>query len=87
MKSLSAILAAAAAAAIVTLLSASGDLVTAGPMPQATAEQMHACADRPWPYLRCVGTPFGNPSIRLVSTERLDALTAPPPLTAKPANG
>ena len=32
---------------------------------------MHACAVRPWPYLRCVGTPFGNPHIRLVTTERL----------------
>ncbi len=72
MKSLSAILAAALAAAIVTLMSASGDLVTAGPMPQAAADQMHACADRPWPYLRCVGTPFGNPKVRLVTTDNLN---------------
>jgi hypothetical protein len=28
---------------------------------------MQACAQRPWPYLRCVGTPFGNPKIRLIA--------------------
>ena len=72
MKSFTAILVAAAAAAVITLLSASGEFVSAGPMPQAAAEQMHACADRPWPYLRCVGTPFGNPKIRLVTTDKLN---------------
>jgi hypothetical protein len=34
---------------------------------------MRTCAERPWPYLRCVGTPFGNPHVRLVSTDRLPA--------------
>ncbi len=72
MKPLSAILAAAAAAAVITLLSIPSDPVTAGPMPQATANEMHACADRPWPYLRCVGTKYGNPKIRLVTTDRLN---------------
>jgi hypothetical protein len=33
---------------------------------------MHACAQRAWPYLRCVGTAFGNSHIRLVSTDRLN---------------
>jgi hypothetical protein len=70
MKSLSAILAAAAAAAVFTLLAAPGEPVTADPMPQAAAEEMHACASRPWPYLRCVGTQYGNPKIRLVTTDR-----------------
>ena len=69
MKPLTAILAAAAVAAIATIMSMPGEQVTAGPMPQATAEQMRACASRPWPYLRCVGTPFGNPKIRLVTTD------------------
>lgn len=72
MKSLTAILAAAAAAAVITFMSMPGDEVAAGPMPQATADQMHACANRPWPYLRCVGTPFGNPKIRLVTTDKLN---------------
>lgn len=29
------------------------------------------CTQRPWPYLNCVGTPVGNPRIRLVTTDRL----------------
>lgn len=71
MKSFSAILAAAAVAAIITIMSAPGGPVTADPMPQAAADEMHACANRPWPYLRCVGTPFGNQKIRLVTTDNL----------------
>jgi hypothetical protein len=72
MKSLTAILAAAAVAALITLMSAPSEPVTAGPMPQAAAAEMHACASRPWPYLRCVGTPFGNPKVRLVTTDKLN---------------
>jgi hypothetical protein len=72
MKPLTAILAAAAAAAVITLLTAPSEPVTAGPMPQATADAMHACANRPWPYLHCVGTRFGNPNVRLVTTDKLD---------------
>jgi hypothetical protein len=71
LKPISAVAAAAAAAAIVTFLLAPGAQVSAGPMPQATNARMHACADRPWPYLRCVGTPFGNPKVRLVTTDNL----------------
>jgi hypothetical protein len=67
------ILSAAAIAAVATFasLGANGSAVAAGPLaaPQATA--IKACADRPWPYLNCVGTRFGNPSIRLVTTDRL----------------
>ncbi len=71
MKSLTAILAAATAAAVVTLLSAPSTPVAAGAMPAPIANAMHACADRPWPYLRCVGTRYGNPKIRLVTTDQL----------------
>jgi hypothetical protein len=71
MKSLSAILAAAFVAAVVTFVFAPGTSVSAGPMAKAVSEQMHACADRPWPYLRCVGTRYGNPHIRLVTTDNL----------------
>lgn len=71
-KPLAAIVAAAAVAAVITVLSGSSEPVTADPMPQATADAMHACANRPWPYLNCVGTPFGNPKIRLVTTEKLN---------------
>ena len=73
MKPLTAILAAAAAAAVITLVSSPSERVTADPMPQATADAMHACVERPWPYLHCVGTPFGNPRIRLVTTDHFPA--------------
>ena len=66
-----AIMAAAFIAAAVTLLSAPAAHVVASPRPLAEAAQMQSCAERPWPYLRCVGTPFGNPHVRLVASERL----------------
>jgi hypothetical protein len=65
------IMVAAFAAAVVTVLSAPAAHVSAGPRPAAEATQMHACAERPWPYLRCVGTPFGNPKVRLVAIDRI----------------
>jgi len=71
LKSLTAVLVAAAAAAVITLVTAPGGKVTAGPMPAATAAAMHACVERPWPYLNCVGTRFGDPNIRLVTTDKL----------------
>lgn len=66
------VLSAAAIAAIATFASLGASAgVSAGPLaaPQATA--IKACADRPWPYLNCVGTRFGNPQIRLVTTDHL----------------
>jgi len=36
------------------------------------AAAVAACAQRAWPYLRCVGTAYGNPRIRLVTTDRLN---------------
>jgi hypothetical protein len=71
LKSISAVLAAAAAAATLTLMSAPAALVTADPIPQAASAGMKACAERPWPYARCVGTEFGKPGVRLVTTENL----------------
>jgi hypothetical protein len=65
-----AIMAAAFIAAAVSLLSVPTAQVNASPRPQADADAMQSCAERPWPYLRCVGTPFGSPHVRLVSTER-----------------
>jgi hypothetical protein len=70
-KPTTAVMAAAAIAAAVTIFSAPTAQVTAGPLAMAAAAPMQACAQRPWPYLRCVGTPFGNPRIRLVTTDRL----------------
>jgi len=72
LKPLTAVVAAALVAAAVTLVSASSAQVSAGPMPTVASAPMQACAQRPWPYLHCVGTRFGNPKIRLVTTDRLN---------------
>jgi len=72
LKTTTAVMVAAAVAAVITVLSSPTTNVNASPMPQVVAEPMHACAQRAWPYLRCVGTQFGNPKVRLVSTEKLN---------------
>ncbi len=68
LKTISAIMTAAAIAAAVTVLSAP-DPVDAGPLAKPAEATLKACVNQPWPYLHCVGTPFGNPRIRLVSTD------------------
>ena len=73
LKTAAAVMFSAAVAAAITLVSAPTTHVDASPLPQATAEPMRACTHRAWPYLRCVGTPFGNPHVRLVTTDRLGA--------------
>jgi hypothetical protein len=72
-KLMAAIMAAAFVAAAVAVLSTPAAHVDARPRPVAEAAQMRSCAERPWPYLRCIGTPFGNPQVRLVTTDRLAA--------------
>jgi len=69
-KSTAAITLAAAIAAAVTVMSAPGAPVDATPVAQPVAEAMNACNQRPWPYLRCVGTEFGSKRVRLVTTDR-----------------
>ena len=73
LKSISAIVAAAAIAAAFTLLSAPTAHVDAGPVDKPIETAMTNCAQRPWPYLRCVGTEFGSKRVRLVTTDRLSA--------------
>jgi hypothetical protein len=70
LKTTTAVMFAAAIAAAFTVLTSPGE-VTATPVAKPIEIAMKACADRPWPYLRCVGTQFGNPKVRLVTTERL----------------
>jgi len=72
LKTTTAVMVAAAVAAAVTILSAPTTHVNASPLPAASAAPIAACAQRAWPYLRCVGTAYGNPQIRLVSTDRLN---------------
>jgi hypothetical protein len=66
-----AVMVAAAIAAAVTVLSAPTAHVDAGPLAQPAETALKACTQRAWPYLNCVGTPIGNPRIRLVTTDRL----------------
>ena len=62
---------AAAVAAAFTFLSSNSGRVVAGPLAKPAQAALEACTQRPWPYLNCVGTPLGNPHIRLVTSERL----------------
>jgi hypothetical protein len=72
LKTTTAIMLAATVAAAVTVLSAPTTHVDASPLAKTASEPMTACAHRAWPYLRCVGISFGNPHIRLVTTDRLN---------------
>lgn len=71
LKTLSAILTAAAIAAVLTISFAPTSPVDAGPLAQPDEAALKSCTQRPWPYLNCVGTPLGNRKIRLVTTDRL----------------
>jgi hypothetical protein len=70
-KIINAVLIAAAVAAVVSIFTAPGDEVVAGALPQQDEAALNACARRPWPYLDCVGTRFGNNRVRLVTTDQL----------------
>jgi hypothetical protein len=71
LKSVAAITLAAGIAAVITIFSAPAADVVASPLPQPAADAITACKQRPWPYLNCVGTEFGNPHVRLIVTDRL----------------
>ena len=71
MKSIAAVMTAAAIAGVLTLLSAPSGRLDAGPLAKPAEAALKACIQQPWPYLNCVGTPLGNPRIRLVTTDRL----------------
>jgi hypothetical protein len=71
LKSITAVIVAATIAAGVTVLSAPTGHVDAGPLVNSAEAGLIACTHRPWPYFNCVGTPLGNPNIRLVTTDQL----------------
>jgi hypothetical protein len=71
LKTVSAILSAAAIAGVITVFSSPSATVDAGPLAAPAEAAIKSCTQRPWPYLNCVGTPLGNQKIRLVTTERL----------------
>jgi hypothetical protein len=70
LKVVSAILAAAAIAAVLTVFVAPSGPVDAGPLAGRDEATLKACVARPWPYLNCVGTRIGNPRIRLIAIDR-----------------
>lgn len=69
-KTISAILFAAAIAGFITFI-LPGARVDAGPLDQPSEATLKQCTQQAWPYLNCVGTTVGNPKIRLVTTDRL----------------
>jgi len=71
LKTTTAVMVAASVAAAVAALSAPTTHVNASPLAATAAGPMQTCAQRAWPYVRCVGTPLGNPHIRLVTADRL----------------
>jgi hypothetical protein len=71
-KWIEAVLAAAAIAGLLTFLTAANGL-DGGPLPTPTTTALQACTQQPWPYLNCVGTPNGDPHVRLIATQRLGA--------------
>jgi len=68
-----AVFVAAAIAGLLTFLTATSGRLDAGPLPASTEAVLKSCTQRPWPYLNCVGTPLGNPHIRLITTDRQSA--------------
>jgi hypothetical protein len=70
LKSTTAIMAAALLAAVITVLSVPSAKVDAHPS-LSPATTTPACAERPWPYLNCVGTGYSFSKVRLVTTDRL----------------
>ncbi len=61
-----AVLISAVVAAFVTGVPGLNAGLVAGPMPEPVQSAIKACTQQAWPYLNCVGTPYGNPRIRLI---------------------
>jgi hypothetical protein len=66
-----AVVAAAAVAGALTFLTSASDRLDAEPLSASTEAVLKDCTQRPWPYLNCVGTPLGNPKVRLITTDQL----------------
>ena len=69
-KLLSALVAAAGIAGVLTLLpGATSGRLTASP-PTKSEQVSEVCADRPWPYLKCIDSPSEESSLRLLPADR-----------------
>ncbi len=60
-----AILAAAVIAGIFTAATGSSKL-DASPIAEPARSAIKACTQQAWPYLDCVGTPFGDQKVRVI---------------------
>ena len=70
-KLLSALVAAAGIAGVLTLLpGATSTRLSASPPAKSEQVPLETCADRPWPYLRCIGSPSEESSLQLLTTDR-----------------
>ena len=69
LKTITVVLSAATIAALVTAFSGPSS-VDAGPLAKPAEATLKACTQMAWPYLNCVGTPIGNPNVRLVNIDR-----------------
>lgn len=74
LKPFTAVAFAALIAAVATILSVPAGQVDAGALPEQEQTAIKDCAVRPWPYVNCVGTQFGNPRVRLVTTDRMSGV-------------
>jgi hypothetical protein len=72
LKLLSAVVAAAGIAAALTLLpGTTSTQLSVSPLTKSEQAPPETCADRPWPYLKCIGSPSEESSLRRLTTDRL----------------
>ena len=67
LKLLSAVVAAAGIAGVLTLLpGATSTRLSASPPAKSEQVPLETCADRPWPYLKCIGSPSEESSLATI---------------------
>ena len=71
LKLLSTVIAAAGIAGVLTLLpGATSTPLSASPPAKSEQVPLETCADKPWPYLKCIGSPSEESSLQLLTTDR-----------------
>ena len=70
LKLLSALVAAAGIAGVLTFLPGATSARLAASPPVKPEQVSKACADRPWPYLNCVGAPLEESRLQLLILDR-----------------
>jgi hypothetical protein len=70
LKLLSAVVVAAGIAGVVTFLPGATSARLAASPPAKPEQVSEACADRPWPYLNCIGSPREESRLQLLTADR-----------------